>query len=135
MLRRGFLLSATIGSVLSAGEDPFSSTASGFGPEGKRILDAVLAEKSFRGRIPATDAGALMKAEGVTREGLMLKLIPVAKGFAHPPISNYFVGAVVMGSSGSLYLGANIELPPNMLSMSVHAEQAAVANAFTANEQ
>jgi cytidine deaminase len=136
ILRRSFLLSATIGSVLKAGQDPFSAAASpDFGPDAKRILDVVLAGKTYRGGIPASDVDALAAAERISREGLMLKLIPVAKSFAHPPISNYFVGAVVLGNSGSLYLGGNIEVPPNMLSMSVHAEQAAVANAYTAGEE
>lgn len=133
--RRSFLLSATIGSVLKAGEDPFSAaSAPGFGTDGKKILEAVLTGRTYRGRIPAADVNAMMAAERLSREGLMLKLIAVAKSFAHPPVSHYFVGAVVLGESGSLYLGCNIEVPPNMLSMSVHAEQAAIANAYMSGE-
>jgi cytidine deaminase len=136
MPRRNFLLSATIGSVLNAGQDPFSAAVTpGFGPDGKKILEKVLAGKAYRGHIPAADVKALMAAEHVSREGLMLKLIPVAKSFAHPPVSHYFVGAVVLGNSGSLCLGCNIEVPPNTLSMSVHAEQSAVANAYMSGEE
>lgn len=134
--RRNFLLSATIGSVLTAGEDPFSGPpVPDLGADGKKILDAVLTGRTFRGCIPASDVSALMSAERASREGLMLKLIAVAKSLAHPPISHYFVGAVVLGDSGALYLGFNIEVPPNMLSMSVHAEQAAIANAYMSGEQ
>jgi cytidine deaminase len=75
-----------------------------------------------------------MRAEQLTREALMLKLVPVARGLALPPLSNYFVGAVAAGSSGNLYLGANIEIPGNPLGLAVHAEQACIANAYMSDE-
>jgi cytidine deaminase len=65
----------------------------------------------------------------------MLKMLPEARSHAHPPISNYFVGAVALGKSGKLYLGANIEIPGSMLGLAVHAEQAAIANAYMSNEE
>jgi len=49
---------------------------------------------------------------------------------AHPPISNFFAGALVRGTSGALYAGANLEVPNSGLNQSTHGEQAAVANAF-----
>ena len=75
------------------------------------------------GRIPADD------------EALMVRLLEQARHHARPPISNYRVGAVARGSSGSLYVGANIELPDNALNQTVHAEQSAVANAFANRER
>jgi cytidine deaminase len=67
-------------------------------------------------------------------EELMLSLIPAAKRFAIPPISNFFVGAVARGLSGNLYFGANFEFPGEALSFSVHGEQAATVNAIAHGE-
>ena len=41
---------------------------------------------------------------------------------------------VVRGASGALYLGANIEFPGEGLGQTVHAEQAALSNAFMHDE-
>ena len=91
--------------------------------------------KDYRGQIPASTVNGLMESEKVTRDALMLKLLPEAKSHAHPPISNYFVGAVASGLSGSMYLGQNIEIPGNPLGLAVHAEQSAIANAYMSGEQ
>jgi cytidine deaminase len=64
----------------------------------------------------------------------MLDLIPEAKRFAIPPISNFFVGAVARGTSGKTYFGANFEFPGEALSFCVHAEQAAVVQAMAGGE-
>lgn len=80
----------------------------------------------------ALGAAGLAFQTGV--DARMLALLPKAKMFAHPPLSHYFVGAVVLGRSGKMYMGANIEVPGNMLGLAVHAEQAAVANAYMAGE-
>lgn len=71
---------------------------------------------------------------------LMLKLVPLAAAFAVTPVSGYRVGAVVRGrrqdASGycALYLGANMEFSQQALCYSLHAEQAAVANAWINRE-
>jgi cytidine deaminase len=64
----------------------------------------------------------------------MLELLPQAQSFARPALTNFRVGAVVRGISGAVYLGANIEFPGASLSQTVHAEQAALANAFMHDE-
>src|SRR5437660_395256 len=61
---------------------------------------------------------------------LMLDLLPEARKYSRAPVSNFQVGAVARGASGALYLGANLEIPGESLGQTVHAEQAAVANAF-----
>ncbi len=111
-----------------------SAALQGFGPEAQAIFAKALAAKNYRGQIPPSEVAALMKVEHSSSEALMLKLIPVAKSFAHPPLSNYFVGAVARGNSGALYLGCNIEIPGNMLGLAVHGEQAAIANAYMSGE-
>jgi cytidine deaminase len=57
-------------------------------------------------------------------------LLAAARALAVAPISGFAVGAVALGSTGARYLGANLEFPGLPLSASVHAEQAAVANAW-----
>ena len=62
-------------------------------------------------------------------------LLPKAAKLARPPISNYYVGAVCRGTtSGTLYLGANVEFAGEALSFTVHAEQSAVTNAWINGE-
>jgi len=93
-------------------------------------LRGLLAGNEFRGRIAMTDAGSLATGEQITVETLMLQLLPVARLYSRPPISNYQVGAVARGVSGDLYLGANIELPGHSLGLAVHGEQFALSNAY-----
>lgn len=132
--RRGFLATTMVAGIMNAEIDRYSAALSGFGPDAKTTLQTVLTKRDYRGGIQASDVAALMKADQLTRQALMLKLLPVAQSFAHAPLSNYFVGAVALGNSGSLYLGCNIEIPGNMLSLATHAEQAAIANAYMSDE-
>jgi cytidine deaminase len=64
----------------------------------------------------------------------MLERLAEAESYARPAVSGYRVGAVVRGTSGALYLGANIEFPGESLGQTVHAEQAALSNAFMGDE-
>ena len=66
----------------------------------------------------------------------MRTLLPEAAKFAKPSISNFYVGAVARGTTtGTLYLGANLEFAGEALSFTVHAEQSAVTNAWVHGEQ
>jgi cytidine deaminase len=71
---------------------------------------------------------------GAAWERLMEELLPAAQALAVAPISGFAVGAVVRSASGTLYLGANLEFPGLALATSVHAEQAAIANAWAGGE-
>jgi len=86
------------------------------------------------GAIPAAEVAQFLRSSGMTVDELMLALIPEARKFALPPISNFFVGAVALGSSGSLYFGANFEFVGQALSFTVHGEQAATAHAISCGE-
>jgi cytidine deaminase len=77
----------------------------------------------------------LAKNENTSVDQLMLALLPFAQSYSHAPISNFYVGVVVRGASGSLYTGANIEIPGQCLGFAVHAEQAALSNAYMHAEQ
>ncbi|HSY52365.1 MAG TPA: cytidine deaminase [Thermoanaerobaculia bacterium] len=85
------------------------------------------------GYLPAAVVSQIV-ASGVPLEQLMIDLIPLAKTFAIPTISNFFVGAIAHGLSGNLYFGANYEFPGQALSFTVHAEQAATAHAISFGE-
>ena len=64
----------------------------------------------------------------------MLERLVEAQSYARPALTSFRVGAVVRGTSGAFYLGANIEFPGASLGQTVHAEQAALANAFMHDE-
>lgn len=86
------------------------------------------------GVLPASDVAEFLRSSGMTIEQLMLALVTQAKNDARPPISNFLVGAVALGASGSLYFGANYEFVGQALSFTVHGEQAATANAISHGE-
>ena len=98
-------------------------------------LRGMLNRPGFSGQIPADEVDLLVKSEATTVDALMVELLPLARTYSRPPISSFQVGAVVRGTSGSLYLGANIEIPGHALGLTVHAEQAALSNAYMHNDQ
>jgi cytidine deaminase len=65
----------------------------------------------------------------------MLRLLPVAQRHARAGISGFRVGCVAEGSSGRLYLGANLEYPGTALGFTAHAEQSATINAWQSGEE
>ena len=89
---------------------------------------------SFRASITAAQSEKWQRSEGKTADEIMLQLLPVAGRLASPPISDFKVGAVARGTSGALYLGANLEIPRQSLGFTVHAEQAAASNAYMHEE-
>ena len=107
----------------------------GVSEKSRERLLRVLNEPGFGGQIPASDAKALADTEGRTVDDLMTELLPLAQTYARPPLSNYRVGALVRGASGSLYLGANLEIAGQALGFAVHAEQSALSNAYMHDEQ
>jgi cytidine deaminase len=105
-----------------------------FSGRSRALLSQVLEDPKFSGRIPASAVEALAKSENDSVDDVMLGLLPLAQRYSRAPISNFFVGVVVRGASGSLYLGANIEIPGQCLGFAVHAEQAALSNAYMNSE-
>jgi cytidine deaminase len=106
-----------------------------FRERSRTLLKQVVEDPEFRGRIPPNVVEALAKSENASVDDLMLGLLPLARIYSRAPISNFFVGVVVRGASGSLYLGANIEIPGQCLGFAVHAEQSALSNAYMNSEQ
>jgi cytidine deaminase len=106
-----------------------------FNEHSRALLSQVLEDPKFSGRIPASAVEALAKSEKASVDDLMLGLLPLAQTYSRAPISNFFVGVVARGASGSLYLGANIEISGQCLGFAVHAEQSALSNAYMNSEQ
>lgn len=98
-------------------------------------LRGIVSRPGFSGQIPADEVKHFIKSEGTTVDILMVELLPLARTYSRPPLSSFQVGAVVRGTSGSLYLGANIEIPGHALGLTVHAEQAALSNAYMHDDQ
>lgn len=71
---------------------------------------------------------------GRNGEQMLAELVPAAKKFARAPVSNYQVGVALLGGSGNIYLGVNLEFPGFPLNQSVHAEQFALALARSQGE-
>jgi cytidine deaminase len=99
--------------------------------EQRNMIEHSLAERG--GYVPAALVRAIVAA-GVPIDALMLALLPRAQAYAQPPISQFKVGAVALGTSGSLYFGANFEYVGQALSLCVHGEQAATAHAISYHE-
>ncbi|KAJ6913981.1 hypothetical protein NC651_016283 [Populus alba x Populus x berolinensis] len=78
--------------------------------------------------IEASEAESMAKQSGLTVLQLLPALVKSAQALARPPISNYHVGAVGLGSSGRIFLGGNLEFPGLPLHHSVHAEQFLITN-------
>ena len=140
--RAGAGLLALSSSSYSSGEQPrndvpdrFATALAGFSAESRAKLRSLLASNDFSGQIPAAAMQDLVASEHNTVAALMLALLPLARAYSHPPISDYHVGAVVRGASGSLYLGFNIEFPGHALGFAVHGEQAALSSAYMHGEQ
>lgn len=74
--------------------------------------------------------------ENITTDKITLlsDLVENSKRFSMSTVSNYRVGAVCEGNSGKLYIGSNIEIGKGSIVYSLHAEQAAINNAWLNGE-
>lgn len=100
----------------------------------RKELASYVLDDSFDGVIDAEFAQRLSQQMGISIEAFMLQLVPLASTYAHPPISQFYVGAIVRGTSGHLIFGANLEFTGLALNATVHAEQAAVVHAWQRGE-
>jgi len=88
------------------------------------------------GMLAAEHRRAVKAILKISEDDLMLRLLPMAKGYGAAAISDFQVGAVakvrMSGNTGeiALFLGANIEFAAQALTQTIHAEQAAVVNAW-----
>lgn len=78
--------------------------------------------------IEAAEAESMAQKSGLTVLQLLPTLVKSAQTLASPPISNFHVGAVGLGSSGRIFFGGNVEFPGLPLHQSIHAEQFLITN-------
>jgi len=97
-------------------------------------LDIIINTPQFKGVIQSEDVDKLQLLSKLETPALLLSLLPLAAAYSVAPISSFYVGAIARGQSGNLYFGANYEFTQQSLSNSVHAEQAAINNAFSHHE-
>ncbi|QBF81477.1 cytidine deaminase [Shewanella maritima] len=91
--------------------------------------------EQFNGHISAEQLANLSEQTKLETNELLLALLPIAAALASPELSQFFVGAIVKGRSGNIYMGANLELPGEALFHTVHAEQSAISHAWLAGEK
>ena len=103
--------------------DEFKDTLSGI-LEAEQLLSQ-LCSPGFSGQITEFSSLPISLAQS---------LLPLAATFSSAPVSGFHVGAIAVGGSGALYLGANLEFPNAPLSATLHAEQSAVLNAWMHGE-
>lgn len=134
MLALGSPLAGSSAGSYDDRNDALSNILPGFTAESRAKLRAILRSPKFSGQIPSVAVQELLASEKKNVAALMLSLLPLARTFSHPPISNYHVGAIAQGASGGLYLGFNIEFPGQALGFAVHGEQAALSSAYMHSE-
>ncbi|XP_073034701.1 cytidine deaminase 1-like [Primulina eburnea] len=77
----------------------------------------------------ASEAESMAKSLSLPSvQHLLPHLVDSAQSLARPPISNFHVGAVGLGSDGRVFFGVNLEFPGVPLHHSVHAEQFLITN-------
>lgn len=100
-----------------------------------QTITGIVRGEGFAGVLDVNHVKKLVKQTGEELPLVMLHLTAVAALYAVPPISDFYVGAVVRGKSGKLYFGCNMEFEGLPLSFSSHAEQNAVVNAWVHGER
>lgn len=90
--------------------------------------------KASRGVLKSEQVSGLCSELNCNFDALTTALLPLAAKLACPPISQFYVGAIAVekvgSNTGNLYFGANLEFAHQALSLVVHAEQAAINNAW-----
>ena len=79
-------------------DDPLASVLPNFNPESRKKLRTLLSTREFSGQILVGFVQDLLVSERTTVATLMVGLLPLARTFSHPPISNYRVGVVARGA-------------------------------------
>lgn len=100
---------------------------------GEGIASALAAAGAAGHNRPAENMGGIVPASVVRNlvsqyrlegpEEVMLLGLDAARRLAHPPISNFFVGAIGLErETGNLILGRNVEVPGTTLATTIHGE-------------
>lgn len=97
-----------------------------------------------QGRLEPEQVNELKALMRLSTEDFLKAVLPLAATMSTCPISGFSVGAVVEGyrtaegsckeEQGPIYFGANLEIAGQPLKMAIHAEQAAISNAWHQGE-
>lgn len=112
--------------------NPFQAQVDQFPESARSILGAIPHQAGW---LDALQCSQLMRLLDIGPDELMVRLLPLACCYAVTPASHFQTGAVAMAATGgegggSLFIGANMEFTHLALNQTVHAEQAAVINAW-----
>jgi len=102
----------------------------GFSKASSQELQRLKSDANFSGVFRAAEIKAFADREHWNTKQVMMALLPLASSYSRAQISNFHLGAMALGASGDIYLGANLEIPHQWLGATVHAEQSAIANAY-----
>ncbi|NJD86020.1 cytidine deaminase [Candidatus Erwinia dacicola] len=97
-------------------------------------LQPILSADDFAGFITASQAHQLKQHCGYSDSELAFALLPLAAACAVATLSDFKVGAIARGASGTLWFGANMEFAGATMQQTVHAEQSAVTHAWLRGE-
>lgn len=103
----------------------------------QELLTHFVCTKDFRASFSAQQVEQLLAHYPPSKTSpaqLCRDLIPLAQSYSLAPISDFYVGAVALGISGRMYLGANMEFLGLTLAQTVHAEQSVITNAWLHHE-
>lgn len=98
-------------------------------------LFPILSRHGFSAMLTNDEVENLCLSSHMTRDSLVLALLPLAASCARAEISHFQVGAIAQGVSGNIYFGANMEFAHVQLQQTVHAEQSAIVHAWLRNEK
>lgn len=96
-------------------------------------LTSIIEQPQFNAVFSPAQVEQLLSIEP-NQDTLLRSLVPLAQTYSHAPISSFYVGAVALGASGAIYLGANLEFSRVCLNQTVHAEQSVITNAWSHGE-
>ncbi|RXJ74219.1 cytidine deaminase [Veronia nyctiphanis] len=98
-------------------------------------LTNIFSKPDFKASISDACFQEMLVKSGLSDSELRLALLPVAAAYSIAPISQFHVGAIARGLSGTLYFGANFEINGVQLGQTIHAEQSAIAHAWSRGEK
>ncbi|MFG1172043.1 cytidine deaminase [Erwiniaceae bacterium CAU 1747] len=101
----------------------------------QHALRPVLSSADFSASISADDAAMLKQQCGYSDSELAFALLPLAAACAQAALSDFKVGAIARGASGTLWFGANMEFGGTTMQQTVHAEQSAITHAWLRGER
>lgn len=87
--------------------------------------------RMFSSFIPVSDLPPYAQDNEQGLIDFVFTLLPLAAQLAVVPISHFRVGAAAIDGEGNIFLGANQEFAGAVLAQTIHAEQSAVAHAWS----